>query len=371
MAERANATDVFYIELGTARTQKIAENKWLAMVDAHTALLGELQYYPRELIHTGSNKIVHIQAGLLEDKKSAKKLCRKLFAADLLCFIVEGLPPAYERKKKHKSASPLPWLQNEAHKQIDVKKELGGIISWVFGDDDDGEQKTKQAKAGASRVEVGEAIRVPLTAGNTRPTLRNYSEKTKLLNAGWLNIEVFKNQSAASKFWRRVRADVPKLAAGLRVLIVKPFSSKNKLQKALNIGPFASEVGAMSFCREGVEPLGSSYKCRFIKSGKKQTKIRRGKAKRIRNNNLGQVKTALYWLEVASASNKIKAARIWHKIMSTHDDLLAGMRGNVFASKRGGHYIVRIGPISTKTEATSLCSELKKRSVSCRMRSGQ
>jgi hypothetical protein len=163
-------------------------------------------------------------------------------------------------------------------------------------------------------VEVGEAIRVPLSEGRrdmaltdpsqnvASPTAPTYKTTTNGLPAadlldhnpvvttpevqqmrlnmartrdnapaqsdsGWLDVSYFNSESEASQAWQRVRGHAADKASSLRVRIVRPLVSGTSSSTSMQIGPFASGRQAMDFCDANIRTLDSALNCRFSSEG--------------------------------------------------------------------------------------------------------
>lgn len=386
----SQAGDLYYVELGAADSLEEANQQWQELLDQHTALLGELQYYPRTVIHGGRNKRIHIQAGPIEEKKEANRLCNKLFKNNASCFIVEGLTPEYVKTPKPEPAvESLPWLAAEAATKEEAAKEEG-IFSWVIGGKKD---DNNSGEATETKMEVAEAIRVPLTEQAAQPTIQMAEAvppaPIETIGSGWLNIETFANQSEATAFWRQMRAAAPMRAAGLRVLVVR---AQARGQMALNIGPFSGEADAMEFCAQTVQQLTDAVICRFAAQDARKrreqsalTETREMKADRSEEYNarrrdqrqegtkridsMASTHARMYWLRLATAKSESEAVALWESIKSENADIVEGMRYSIDPAEEG-RYVVRLGPLSTRDEAINTCYILKERGSQCQVHGG-
>lgn len=76
-----------------------------------------------------------------------------------------------------------------------------------------------------------------------------------------------------------------------------------------------------------------------------------------------------YRVQVASVRSYGAAASLWKRLNSKHNDLLGRLAYFVekvdLGKKKGVYYRVQGGPLTSEKAAKSLCSQLRKRSVSC------
>jgi hypothetical protein len=76
--------------------------------------------------------------------------------------------------------------------------------------------------------------------------------------------------------------------------------------------------------------------------------------------------TSIYWVQVASASNQIKAMDDWNQIRAGNADLLQGLHTRISTTLLGDSgYVVRVGPLHDAAKAADLCNSLKNRGISC------
>lgn len=363
-ATHAFADDLIYVELGTAESQSDAAEQWQAVQKKQPKLLHGLEFMPREVMHAGRKKLVHIQAGPIEDKRDAQRLCNRLFKAEISCFIVEGLTPTYAKAPAVQPVNePLPWLSETAPAAREPKNE-GGFLTSIFGEDEKPATETK--------IQVAEAIRVPLSTNENAPA-------TKLVNvqpvqagiSGWLTLDSFTSESEASQFWKKLRASSPSMVVGLRVLIIRTEDDK----VALTLGSFANETAANDFCEQVVKPQNESLNCHFGAHAPKAASLAPRKSDEPsqrdvqKDTRLRLTQSRIYWVQVASGESKRDAEESWQEVLSANKDLLEGIRHSI--TSIDSDYMVRVGPLSTEEEAAELCQTLKKRGMECDVEAGR
>lgn len=388
----AQEAQTYYLELGSDVDDAAAEKQWNELLKNHKRYLGDLTFYPRTIVESGRATGVRIQAGPIEKKAAADRICRNLFKKDVPCFVIEGFeepPVGTIRSLKETIAatheSRLPWLSKKKKRTfsaddaevVETKKEDEQVDLWkvLFGGNKEAsdteetaeEKDTEEARSG--NVEVAEAIAVPLTSDTVKAPetvqIRALPEQDiptsqtpdKHDVASWLNVHAFPDEDSASAFWKKVRAAIPRDAAGLRVRVVQPFMLRGKQTAiSLNIGPFGSADDADEFCRKGIERIDPYMRCSV---GKTNT------PEKDAQSDIPKPKT-FYWAEVISAENQIEALAIWERLKSEHGAILEGRRSSVAASTREpGRYAVRIGPLTTNEEASGLCSALHEHEIAC------
>jgi len=372
------ADDLFYVELGAAENESDAAAQWKELAQKHPKLLKGLDYAPRAVIHAGRKQLIHIQAGPIEEKKDASRLCNRLFKVNVSCFIVEGLTPEYAKAPKAAPMStPLPWLSAPDVIAAPQVKEESGFFSDVFGSDKKSEQPATEAK-----IRVAEAIRVPLTTNEAMQSTRVISNQPiETSTPGWLMIDTFESEANATDFWKKLRAAAASTVVGLRVLVIRPEMQEDKV--SLSIGSFNNETSANDFCEQVVKPMGEALNCHFTSQAPKATPP--AAVKRSSGNEEGAAEEPsrrelqraarlhaapmkLYWVQVASDENRREAEKAWNIMLARNADILEGLRHGI--TVEDSSYIVRVGPLSTEEEASELCQTLKERRLECRVESG-
>jgi hypothetical protein len=389
----ANADEFYYVELGSRPTASEAEQYWseLKATKAASALEG-LEYRARAVYVAKKRVETRVQAGPIEDKREARKICQALFKLQVSCFVVEG-ELAKAENKSHVEET-LPWLLEPVRPIVVtqetapvVQEEGEGFMPWLFGSGKENSQNVSDAK-----VEVAEAIRVPLT--NTPDNTSRPVEVTPIVESpvaitsnsvtpldeqgkpvvetpGWLIITRFADEDDATLFWQAVRDKVPNQAAGLRVKTIRSLSRKGGT--SLNIGPFGSEHDALEFCRNGVLPINGELSCRFSSAEQlNRDRMHRrdeGMEERYRNRRSDgedEVQRKIYWVQIAAATDQMEAMQKWESIQQKHPELLERVRGSVFAADgNNAGFVVRLGPLKTISEASNLCSKLQQSDVFC------
>jgi hypothetical protein len=205
MVSSAYAKGSYYLEIGNEVKAPQAEKNWHTLAHDYPELLKGLWYYPKAVYKAGARVGTRIQAGPIENKDEAQRICKKLFAKDTPCFVIESFqqaPPKGVQSLSEKAAEPvrtirivtdnsvpLPWLagstaNTDSHEE---KDDDGSMWSWLVGDDKDEDIAVSMTQpapvavmardlppaAGSSDgdVEVAEAIRVPLSAGVSEPVM--------------------------------------------------------------------------------------------------------------------------------------------------------------------------------------------------------
>lgn len=81
-----------------------------------------------------------------------------------------------------------------------------------------------------------------------------------------------------------------------------------------------------------------------------------------------RVPAGSYLIQIASYRDRPMAEEAWNKLIAKHSDLVSSLSPNYQSanvSGRGTYYRLRIGPFTSKDEASAVCSALKARQQDC------
>lgn len=417
----------YYIEVGSEFGEEEAMLQWQQLSKKYPETLGKLEFYPTTIVHKDTNKVsTHIQAGPLHTKLDAYSICGQLFDDNMPCFIVEGMDHSvYARQDATTENKPemLPWLMDE---QPDESKETGhirqepvtintrpkeekGLFSWIlsgFKSDEEDITPARNNRYHKGRVEVAEAIRVPLSSDTiasspvtftndkgstfTPSEIAQANAQTMMDQEGWLVIQNFISDDRASGFWQSLRDRDPIQTAGFKVRIVRPVVQEEGVPSVrLHIGPFAGLADANRFCKTIVQTKNERLQCRYLSEAEVAAMgdstvstefshtdryYQRHKewqmARRLARQSLEHpvMPQKVFWLHVATAKSQMEALQTWDAMRQKHADLLEGLRSSVSATlSQDTQYVLRIGPLESNSAASELCALLQKRQIFCRV----
>jgi len=407
--------ETYYIELGGNLPDSDAQKEWETLSAKYKRELGGLKYYPKKVLEAGTHVTTRIQAGPVANQARAEKICSRMFAHDVPCFVIEeasGTPPsmvislAETSEEQPVGSASMPWQAAPAPPPAPAEIAASpppAVLPWRARPNE-----TMAVDANAhtqAKVEVAEAVRVPLSdtrvmanapvSESPLPSLTPPAAATASMTddrhvvSGWLNVASFPDEDMALAFWQGVRTTVPRETAGLHVRIMKPLISTEQQDTSLNIGPFDNREAADAFCRSGVLSINPNLRCRFgtIESAQTQPAAsslryahaddyearRRAVAEHRREAGLSSANPGsmarnekTFWVQVVSADSEMDALRQWEGIRTGNADLLKGKRGSVSARRGDANdYAVRVGPLADKDEAITLCHALKDRKIDC------
>ena len=313
------AEDAYFVEVGDDVTKDDAQAQWQALVNKNKNLLGKLTLYPKDIVQDGAQMTTRMQAGPIASKAQALKICNKLFAQDVSCFVIEGVnnaPPTAmmhlnqgERMATNNGA--LPWFSNhgsdiaaaprvkgedtaidgsERAETKDVKpvSTKGDVkLPWLEPKKTEAKDEDQDTNTGTHKkaeVQVAEAIRVPLTETHDitdqirvsalpelKPSfgtrqLQDQSAEMGNVNSGkgWLDVSGFANEEIAASMWEEVRSANRKQAKTLNMRVSRPAVAASDHNTTLSVGPFANSAEALNFCRSGLQAGDRGLQCSFV-----------------------------------------------------------------------------------------------------------
>lgn len=421
MARSAIADDNFFLEIGDSGSSESIESQWNDLSVKHKNLLGKLKFYPKQVTSQDGQTTHVIQAGSIVNKSEAERICKKLFAKNISCFVIEGVeetPPSKSSDISQLigsffSSSTAPTIVDSAPKVLGKFSSPQEITEKTIAPPEQAEGK----------VEVAQAIPVPLSVDedyNKKTVINTFTEEknttkpsdkidpvsdtitTKNLStvefasgsAVWLDISSFESESAANKFWSDVRSKYSSLTAGMRVRIKKSLQSSSV---QLSFGPFSSRDDANSFCSKAVITLNSALTCNFQGSNfsvsdnvqevparyehsnayeerRKELLNSYSKQSKVSKQNSVDYLTIVshedgnrnFWAQIVIADSKSEAENRIKEIQSANSDILDGISSSVSSSPmRKTKYNARLGPLPTEQAAKELCDTLQQRGIDC------
>lgn len=322
------ADDEYFVEIGDDVQKDDAQAQWQALVNKNKTLLGKLKLYPKDVMQDGKQVATRMQAGPITSKVQAIKICNKLFAKDVPCFVIEGVnaPPtamAHLKDSKQIASSGggiLPWLTGGSSASADtevkdipappaVKGEDTAIdgsprsandqsssvkgkvtLPWLEakksdpwdGEDSEKQEAEKEKAKKKAEVQVAEAIRVPLTEThdledqihvNSLPELKPSFGTHKLqdqsaemgnVNSGAGWLDV---GNFASEEIASSMWDEVRAANKKQAKTLNMRISKpasGSGNTTLSVGPFANSAEALNFCRNGLQAAERGLQCGFV-----------------------------------------------------------------------------------------------------------
>ncbi|MDX2073816.1 MAG: SPOR domain-containing protein [Alphaproteobacteria bacterium] len=380
----------FYIELGRSTTEAEAKSIWETIRDANKKILGDYDVYPNQIIQPDGNFTYRIQAGPMLDKQEAERVCNRLFRRKVPCFVIEGFDPKKsqtfdggEEKAPSKFGLQdfLPWAQPAPPVPIVVQ-----APEVEKAPKKNEEVKTEEAPKAAAKVDVAEAIAVPVTENNQvtvdqvtvdeAPSVFSFDnffssnndakEETKpsIAVAGWLSVQPFLNEQSAAAFWKNLRQRAATETKGLSMKMVHPVVSHDIPKVLLVLGTFPSEQVAMEFCSKYI--AASRYLECLFSVQPPQGEEAGTPGLNVASHSPAAEEYSLFWVDVLSEKSQDKALEKWERIRTDNDDLLSDVRSQITTSLANpGSYMVRIGPLKVRHRATRLCNALKARKINC------
>lgn len=250
--------------------------------------------------------------------------------------------------------------------------------------------KTSTDETDGSKVEVSEAIRVPLSEAPKNLELAEAEDNTpqEILPRGffpsstknnkkfWVELSSFTTERKAVQLFDAV-TEREKLY--LRMRLIKPALRTREQQFVkLRIGTFDNDKDAADACYTFKQ--GNFLKCSIVKDAgssspaKTAHPFRFGYERATYQNeyaflapNSGLSK--YYWIQLGTYLNEFDAIGKWKQLRREHGDVLAALKVNLTTPKRSSSSAqslrLRAGPFIAKADANAACRSLKQRQVSC------
>jgi len=375
-ASPLHAIELYYVELGRFPNESKATQNWQQLLDDQTSLLDELEPYPRPVIHEGRQVLFHLYAGPLEGKQEATKLCQRLFAADIACFVVEGLPAAPQRRQAQSDKDlGLPWL-SEAKEKAQQQEREQALLPWTVARPDRHEKdlqtvvvseapriateetsaKLDQTAQIAAKMQVAEAVRVPLSQ---QPEMMVSQKPIAASQADFALVTPFATQRDAVRFWQR-------LAAYRRVDIRAEVSrSADKMSYQVRVNLTSNPAMFDALCLD-VTQLDAALSC-IPDSADVSIEPHQLAADKSEAASEGEV----FRVRIMPPFGDGSGAPGWHRlVLEQHADLLSGLKQASEPQQRHGKSAMLVGEFASKDEALALCYQLKQRQLSCQIIGG-
>lgn len=247
-----------------------------------------------------------------------------------------------------------------------------------------------------SRVEVDEAIQVPLSerttvqaapttdtyvkpeialSGKESTALRASPSRNLLQHAQWVQLSYFRNEQAALNQWQLIRRKLPVLSQKLRVRVTAPYV-KHSLSKrvSLQVGPFATAEDVTKVCAAiATENItcGSSKDIGVSTSATHQKVHRNQIETYTQRRDIVSFRPSAepqYWVQLGSYPSRTEASQEWDSLRTQNTELQGHLPAIVeppLSSSAKPVYRLRTGPFQIKYAATELCETLSKRGTNC------
>lgn len=421
-AATAYAADSYYIEIGKPSGVEEARAQWNDLSKKYKSMLGKLTFYPKSVIDEQGETNNIIQAGPITEKEKAQKICNKLFAKDIPCFVLEGI-----------ENSP-PTMSIGISQASNATSSSGDYFSFPWKNVESAPQESdRQNSSTEANVDVAQAIAVPLSSNSndeeaTKPekktpaepllitenraspkvAVKNFStNEFRSRETGGLIIKKFPNEKSANKFWNYVNDKLPDLVDGLNVRIQRSLLANNSSGVQIKVYPFPNGEAAASFCAQAVNDFGEVLECHYdvsnafvsnvarapsettseisqrtnsyverrqlLKHGQPLQRRLPSQQAEIQESNssidiqeLPEQSDKIFWAQVAIADNKDEANHRWEDIKKKNAALIKGISSKLTSSSSAyAKYSVRLGSFDNEDEANKLCDKLQLKGVDC------
>ena len=384
LSASAAQAEEFYIELGRANSEAEANQLWTGLQQKNK-ILNAYTMYPNAILLSDGSFSYRVQAGPMQEKAQAERVCSRLFRKKINCFVIEGFDPqnakSFDKPKElPPEAAPvskgdfLPWLFSAPAPAPEpvaeaVIPEPEPVVAEIV------KAPPVEVKT-QPKVEVAEAIPVPLSDMKPNDSV-SIAEPVQIASfddapapqpvkqqPGWLNVQPFLDANKANEFWRDLKNFAPDATRRLNTRVITPVVSHDIPKVLLSVGSFASESEALQFCTNFVLPASNYLECQFTTNqvASEAAPVQGG------GNGAEEEEYSLFWVEVLDEKSQNAAFAKWEGIRTDNDDLLSQVRSQIVSPlDRESHFVVRIGPLNMRSKANKLCKALAGRGVGCKV----
>lgn len=248
-----------------------------------------------------------------------------------------------------------------------------------------------QGAQGGAKIEVAEAIQVPLSFGNSAPVPVNkpvghggFPSQPIPERTLWVQLNHFASKEAAMGYWRQLAAQNPEMMRLLRVRIVTawrtPGAGANQPSAAtLRMGPFADQAEINRLCEVAkqqklrcvlVQESGTSA---TLGTARRQPAAVENYSRRVATNrgygSTGASPAGMFWVQLGAFGSVDEARKRWDELGGIHADVLGRMQPQIsypaLSSSPTPVYHLRTGPFVSKSSAMNTCNSLQNRHVGC------
>ena len=332
------AEQEYFVEIGTDIPKDKVESEWNTLRGKYK-VLSKLKLFPKEVIQGGQSVATRMQAGPISQKTAALKICNKLFASDVPCFVIEGVgdvPPTAMMNMNDSATvaatdGKLPWLSSKAEvaPAPPVKETSLFSLPWMS----DEEEKKAEEKP-AEVKETKEAKAEEPRRERKRPV-----ENTDVADAKAAQKETKPLVSELEKEMTSKREANVQVAEAIRV----PLSDDGRVAPSGGIA--VSELG----------DLKPSYGTPRTSDG---------------TEDAGSAKSGAGWLDVSNFLNEEVATSLWDEVRSANSKKAKGLQAKVQqTADKESKATLSVGPFASSEDAYRFCREglqAKDRGLICR-----
>lgn len=315
------AEDEYFVEVGDDVQKDDAQGQWNALVSKHKNLLGKLKLYPKDVVQNNGPMVTRLQAGPIASKTAALKICNKLFAADVACFVIEGvndIPPTAmmhlnETSQMAASSGTLPWLavkntNTVAAAAVPAEKPAEELVDWA------------QNAPVARRVEAE-----PVKGNVVLPWLTEKQAAEDKAAAEKIAEDEANNEQADIEAANTKRKAQVQVAEAIRV----PLTETNTLEDRIRVS--------------ALPELRPTFGAPTMKD---------------ESNEMGNVNSGAGWLNVGNFVNEEIASSMWEEVRSANKKQSKSLNMKVSeakASASGDKATLSVGPFANSAEAYNFC----------------
>ncbi len=325
------ADSEFFVEIGDDVKKDEAPAHWSELVAKHKTLLGKLKMYPKDVMQNGQSLTTRMQAGPIASKVAALKVCNKLFAADVPCFVIEGVNDAPPTAMMHlndtnntKVASGgggLPWLSPSAGaREISAPTPIKGEDTAIDGSQRLGSTELP-TKNSAPKTDVKGEVKLPWLMEKKAEEAKKAQEEEDKADAADAD-KAEKDAEVAANAKKRAQVQV---AEAIRV----PLTQTDNLEDQIRVS--------------ALPELKPSFGMRQL---------------RDETTELGNVNSGAGWLSVGNFVNEEIASSMWEEVRNANRKQAKSLNMKIerpAVASDNDQITLSVGPFANSAEALNFC----------------
>jgi hypothetical protein len=241
------------------------------------------------------------------------------------------------------------------------------------------------------KVEVAEAIRVPLSGENggdniTPARNNNVAFSTAGESSGvayWAQISYFDDEASAHNFYEEFRNTYPDISDGLRMRITRPYASAANRggRVTLRVGAFTTITNVDTLCalagRHGLGCVSVRDTSAAIPSYMQEEKNARhytpDEVEHAKSSNFLDAPASsgvTYWVQLGTFDSEDEAWDKWKELKQANKKLVGKTNASVVQpessfARTANVFRLRAGPFSNREGAYSMCNRLTRKGEDC------
>ncbi len=362
---KTNAVDsAFFVQLGTAENESIAQEKWEHLKTEYPTLLEKLDFAPRSIIPvSGGAAEYRMEAGPTASREAAQRICAQLMAKSVDCFIVEAavFNGAPSRPRNTVAAIPMETPLEDVSPAMHIAESGAPAPAAPITALTESDEEFPSVPTPSGHVEVSEAVAVsPSTEHNASTPGFN----------GRVRVSGFDNEQKAYDFYQELYKELG-AKIGKRVHISRALIANSPHSGVMLSLNAANDDAITSICSTATErQLGCNREAMDTTAVADASSTSAADSSPAANSPFSVVKASHFWVQLGSWGSEEEAQSHFdavrdhnHKILAAYDATISPLpEGSKNASKT---VRLRVGPFAQRTDARRMCNRLHARGTSC------